>query len=153
MHDDRRGWWTRNWKWAAPSGCLLVLLLAFGGCVAFVAGIFGMMKNTAAYTQAMDRLQSSPEAIAALGEQITAGWMISGNDHETGSTGEANYAIPVTGPRGGGTLYIEARKSAGRWTFRVLTLAPDTGAEIDLRTPEEGAGDPAHAGEGDAVRT
>ena len=71
----------------------------------------------------------------------------------TGSTGEANYAIPVTGPRGGGTLYIEARKSAGRWTFRVLTLAPDTGAEIDLRTPEEGAGDPAHAGEGDAVRT
>ena len=64
MHDDRRGWWTRNWKWAAPSGCLLVLLLAFGGCVAFVAGIFGMMKNTAAYTQAMDRLQSSRAAAA-----------------------------------------------------------------------------------------
>lgn len=140
MEPDQRGWWSRNWKWAAPSGCLLVLLLAFGGCVGMVATVFGMMKNTGAYEQAMARLQHSPEAIAVLGTPIRAGWMISGNVSETGATGEANYSVPVSGPRGSGTLYVEARKSAGRWSFRVLTLVPDDGGEsIDLRSADEGA--------------
>lgn len=137
------GWWGRNWKWAAPSGCLLVLLLAFGGCVGMVAGVFGMMKNTGAYEQAMTRLQHSPEAIAVLGEPIKAGWMISGNFNDSGASGEANYSVPVSGPRGKGTLYVEARKSVGRWSFQVLTFVPDNGGEsIDLLTPAE-AGQPA----------
>jgi len=42
-------WWTRNWKWAAPGGCLFVLLMGLG----FAAGIFflitGMMKQSDAY--------------------------------------------------------------------------------------------------------
>src|SRR5688572_25230223 len=134
------GWWSRNWKWAVPSGCLMVVLLAFGGCVGLVATVFGMMKNTGAYEQAMTRLQVSPAAIAVLGEPIRAGWMVSGNVSENGATGEANYSVPVSGPRGSGTLYVEARKSTGRWTFQVLTLVPDGGGEpVDLRTPDEAA--------------
>ena len=53
--------------------------------------------------------------------------------------------------RGDGTLYIEARKSAERWTFRVLRLVPDDGAPIDLRTPQERTGEPDATAEGDAV--
>lgn len=169
MAEDTRSWWSRHWKWAVPSGCLVVLLVLFGGCVALFAGALGMMKNTGAYTQAIDRVQSSADAVAVLGEPITAGWMMQGEFNDRGATGEADYSLPVSGPRGAGTLYVEARKSAGRWAFRVLMLVPDDGAEIDLRTPEERAGpdgreDPPEAtpykeiereeapDEGDAVR-
>ena len=140
MTDDRRGWWSRHWKWAVPSGCLLVVLLAFGGCVALVVGAFATLKDTGAYSQAIGRVQHSPEAVALLGEPIEAGWMMQGEFADHGATGDADYSVPVSGPRGRGTLYVEARKSGGRWTFRVLTLVPDDGAEIDLRTPEERSG-------------
>ena len=140
MQPDQPGWWKRNWKWAAPSGCLLVVLLAFGGCVALMTTAVGMMKNTGAYEQALERVKSNPDAIALLGEPIEASWMISGNVHEDGAVGEANYSVPVSGPRGAGTLYVEARKSTGRWTFEVLTLVPQgDGERIDLRTDAEAA--------------
>ena len=48
MDTDRRSWWTRNWKWAAPSGCLVIVLLLFGGCVALFSGVYGMVNNTGA---------------------------------------------------------------------------------------------------------
>ena len=151
MESDRRSWWTRHWKWAAPSGCLVIVLLLFGGCVALFSGVYGMVKNTGAYTQAIERVQSHPAAVAALGEPITTGWMLQGHVEDHGATGSADYSVPVSGPRGGGTLYIEARKSAERWTFRVLRLVPDDGAPIDLRTPQERTGEPDATAEGDAV--
>jgi len=137
MNSEQPGWWRRNWKWAAPSGCLLVLLLAFGGCMALVAGVFGMMKNTGAYVQAIERVQQNPDAVAALGEPITAGWMMSGSFNDNGDTGDAEYSVPVSGPRGSGTLVVRAIKRGGRWSFSELTLLPDGGDPIDLRTPEE----------------
>jgi hypothetical protein len=138
MQPDQPGWWKRNWKWAVPSGCLMVVILLFGGCVALMTAAVGAMKSSGAYEQAIDRLKEHPGAIAVLGEPITASWMISGNFHEGGGKGTADYSVPVSGPRGGGKLYVEARKSAGRWTFEVLTLVPDGDAEpIDLRDDAE----------------
>ena len=136
---QHRPWWTRNWKWAVPTGCLLVLLLAFGGCVSLFVGAFAAMKNTGAYTQAVERARSHPDAVARLGEPIEAGWLLQGRFDDHGATGEAAYSVPVHGPRGRGTLHVEARKHAGRWTFEWLELVPDDGAPIDLRTPDERA--------------
>lgn len=143
MAEHRPGWWARNWKWAAPSGCLAVLLLLFGGCAAMVAGLFGMMRGTEPYTQALARLRASDAAVAALGEPIEAGWWFSGHYSESGASGAADYAVPVSGPRGAGTLYIEARKREGRWRFIVLSLVPDGGGEtIDLRGDDDTTASP-----------
>ena len=66
---QHRPWWTRNWKWAVPTGCLLVLLLAFGGCVSLFVGAVAAMKNTGAYTQAVERARSHPDAVARPDER------------------------------------------------------------------------------------
>ena len=151
MESDRRSWWTRHWKWAAPSGCLVIVLLLFGGCVAQFSGVYGMVKDTGAYTQAIERVRSNPDAVAVLGTPVTTGWMLEGRVDDRGATGTADYSVPVSGPRGSGTLHIEARKSGGRWTFRELRLVPDDGPPIDLRTPEERTGERDETGEDDAV--
>ncbi len=135
---EQRGWWGRNWKWAVPSGCLMVVVLAFAGCAALIGGAFSMMRNTAAFEQAMDRVQSHPGAVAALGEPIEAGWAMTGDFKDNGATGEANYAIPVSGPKGAGTLFVEARKRNGTWEFQLLNLVPDDGsAMINLLGADE----------------
>ena len=49
-------WWSRNWKWALPFGCLLPMLLC-GGVVMFAFAIYsvvvGSMKSSDAYEVGM----------------------------------------------------------------------------------------------------
>ena len=146
MADQRPGWWGRNWKWAAPSGCLLVVLLAFGGCMGMVAGLFGMMRDTEPFRDGLARAQRSEAVIAAIGEPVEAGWLFSGVINESGGSGRADYTIPLSGPRGKGTLYVEARKRQGRWQLHVLSFVPDGGDPIDLLADgERGPDDPIRA--------
>ena len=133
---DRRGWWSRNWKWFVPSGCLVLVLLV----VALVAGIFtmvmGMMRGSAAYDEAMRAARANPALVAAIGTPIEDGSLVTGSFEETGPTGKASLAIPVEGPRGKATIYIEGAKTAGQWRYDVLVAEVEaTKARIDLQAP------------------
>ena len=85
--------------------------------VAFVAVIvivvFGAMKSSDAYKLAVARAKADPRVTAALGTPISEGMFLSGNTNVNGATGEANLAIPISGPKGKATIYAEATKSAG----------------------------------------
>jgi hypothetical protein len=130
---DRPNWFSRNWKWALPGGCLVVLLVG----VAFVAAAFflalGMMKQSDAYKIAVDRAQQNQAVIDALGSPISAGTFVSGSSHGEGPSGDAKLSIPLSGPKGKGTLYVEATKSAGVWQFVTLVVKIErTGERINL---------------------
>ena len=44
-----------------------------------------------------------------------------------------HLAIPVYGPKGSATVFLEARKSSGEWMFQKLVVDIElTGAQIDL---------------------
>ena len=79
----RGGWFSRNWKWALPVGCLLPLVLCGGGILVFVFVVYGAVtgaiRSSDAYQEGMSRARSNPEVVAALGEPIESGWLISGN--------------------------------------------------------------------------
>jgi len=46
--------------------------------------------------------------------------------------------IPISGPKGKGTIYVEARKSAGHWSFLKLFVEVGVdGERIDLQKPGE----------------
>ena len=130
-------WFGRNWKWAVPVGCASILLV---GCL-FVAlmltVIFGVIRSSDAYTGAVAAAQASPAVTEALGTPVETGFFVMGSINVSGTSGQADLTIPLSGPKGSGTLYAQATKSAGQWNYRVLKVAvASTGEEIDLLAEE-----------------
>lgn len=128
------GWWSRNWKWFVPTGCCLTPLVLGGAFVAFlVLVIFGAMKQTDVYQTALARAKADQRVTNALGTPIEEGWFLSGNTKVSGSSGEADLTIPISGPKGKGTIYAVATKFAGEWTYSKLVVKIDsTGETLDL---------------------
>ena len=127
------GWWGRNWKWAAPSGCLLLFLLVAALLASIFLFIFSTMKTHETYQHAMESARADAEVVAALGQPIEEGALFSGSFDENGASGQASFAIPVSGPKGKGTVYVEARKSAGEWVYSTMVLETDDPKQrIDL---------------------
>jgi hypothetical protein len=112
--------------------------VAVGAVAAFVGGtvvlVFGMMKHTDAYGEALSRARESVAVRQALGEPIEPGFFVWGSVNvQLGGTGTASLTVPLAGPKGRGTLYVRAARSEGRWRFLRLTLVvAATGEEIDL---------------------
>ena len=131
----RPNWFGRNWKWVVPLGCLLPVLFV-GGC-GLLAFLFatGIMKQSDAYKIALARAQANPAVIEAIGSPISQTGIVSGNSNVSGATGEANLSIPLSGPKGKATLYVEAKKSADTWVFQTMVVKIEkTGERIDLNT-------------------
>jgi hypothetical protein len=128
-------WWSRNWKWVVPVGCLGPLLLGSGLVFLILTAVFGALKSSEPYTQALGSAKANDEVKALLGEPIQAGFWVSGNFQVNGSSGNADFSIPISGPKGSATIYATAIKTAGRWEFTVLEVAPK-GSEtrIDVRS-------------------
>jgi hypothetical protein len=129
----RPNWWTRNWKWVVPAGCfsILVLFVGFVGSIALI--VFGAMKSTDVYKEALARARVNSGVIEALGSPITEGFLVSGNTNVNGASGDANLSIPISGPKGKGTIYVAASKSLGRWNYTGLIVEiAKTHQRIDL---------------------
>jgi Cytochrome oxidase complex assembly protein 1 len=129
----RGNWWTRNWKWFVPTGCLtiLALFLAFIALIAII--VFSAMKSSDVYKDALAKAKAEPAVIEALGSPIQDGMFVSGNTKVDGGSGEANLAIPISGPKGKGTLYVVAIKSVGFWNYSSLVVeVAQTKQRIDL---------------------
>jgi hypothetical protein len=129
----RPNWWKRNWKWFVPLGCFSValLFLAFVGSILVI--VFSAMKSTDVYKEALARAKANPAVIEALGSPIKDGFLVSGNTNVNGASGECNLAIPISGPRGKGTIYVSASKSLGRWNYSGLVVeVGQTHERIDL---------------------
>lgn len=128
------GWWSRNWKWFVPTGCCLTPLILGGAFVAFlVLVVFSALKQSDAYKIAVARAKADSRVTSALGTPITEGWYLSGNTNVNGASGDADLSIPISGPKGKGTIYAVATKSAGEWTYSKLAVKIDsTGDTIDL---------------------
>lgn len=134
----RPSWFARNWKWAVPLAVVGALLLL----ASFVAGIFLLVEtafqHSGCYTEALARARTNPDVIEKIGEPLKAGWLASGSVNQSGSSGDAKLSIPISGPKGKGTLYLVAKKNAGQWSFDVLQVAVVGEAQrIDLLKPDE----------------
>lgn len=130
---QNQNWWGRNWKWFVPVGCLGSIALFVGFIVLIMGLVFGMMKSSEAYKGAMAEAKAHPAVQQALGTPIEAGLFVTGNINISGSSGQADLAIPVSGPDGKATIYAVAVKSSGQWTFSDLVVEmKDTKQRIDL---------------------
>jgi hypothetical protein len=129
----RPNWWKRNWKWFVPLGCFTVTLLfvIFVGSTLVI--VFSAMKSTDVYKDALSQARGNSAVIEALGTPIKDGFLVSGNTNVNGASGESNLAIPISGPKGKGTIYVSAKKSLGQWKYSGLVVeVGQTHERIDL---------------------
>ena len=117
-----KDWYEKNKRWAVPVGCLvaIVAILGFFGGISFF--VFRVIKCSDVYVDSLTQAHASPAVIQALGEPIEEGFFVFGSIHVNGPSGEADIAIPISGPNGSGTIYAVATKSAGKWHFQVLEV-------------------------------
>jgi len=88
----------------------------------------------------ISRAKSDERVVAALGTPISEGMFTSGKTNVNGPSGEADIAIPISGPKGKATIYAVATKSAGTWTFSKLAVQVEGSSDmIDLNEAERAA--------------
>src|SRR5215468_5084383 len=110
---------------------MALLFLAFIGSILLI--VFSAMKATDVYKEALARAKADPAVIEALGLPIKDGFLMSGNTNVDGASGESNLAIPISGPKGKGTIYVSANKSLGQWNYSGLVVEiAQTHQRIDL---------------------
>ena len=95
--------------------------------------VFSAMKSTDVYKEALARAKANAAVIEALGSPIEDGLLVSGNTNVNGASGESNLAIPISGPKGKGTIHVSANKSLGQWNYSGLVVeVAQTHQRIDL---------------------
>lgn len=105
-----------------PVGCLgmLMALVVFVGVILVI--VFGAIKSSEPVQYAYRVAHDDPRVHTVLGQPVEEGWLVSGHVNSNGPTGSADLSLPVSGPKGAGTLYVVARKQAGSWQYSVLQL-------------------------------
>ncbi len=156
---QQKGCIGRHWKWMLPVGCLGLVV----GAVALIGGIvlvaMSAIKSSEVYKGALGVAQTHPAAAERLGQPIKDGWLVQGNINYGAGGGNANFDIPVSGPKNSGTLHVSAVNPDGAWMYQKLDLVvggetvslldrnvalPGLGSEVDV---EEDADDGTEAGE------
>ena len=120
-------------KWAVI-GCGVVIALFAAFCAVLVFVVFGAIKRSDVYKGALHRAQSDPRVIAALGEPIEPGFLVTGNVHVDTRSGDAEINFPISGPKGKAKVHAVATLETGQWKYETLTVTPENGAMIDLNS-------------------
>ena len=132
----RQGWWSKHWRWAVPVGCVGGVVLVFALRVGLVAVVLNGTKSMWPYEEGVRLASESPAVVEALGRPVEPGWWYTGSTKIVGPSGEADLAIPLSGPLGRGTLYVIANKRAGEWSFELAQVEIEGRKErIDLLGP------------------
>jgi hypothetical protein len=131
----QRGWWSRNWKWMVPVGCLGIV--ASCGCLGAVLAYagFSSLSKMGAYTEAVALATGDAQVQRALGAPIDPGLPRQSSVSSNNGRTEARFTIPLDGPKADGTLQVDAEQAEGgaEWHYRKLAVEVEDGTVIDLR--------------------
>ena len=123
----QRSWIGAHWK--------AVLAIAVSVSVLAAIVVFSLIRTSDAAKLAISTAETNPSLALEMGQPLTVGWFISGNIEVTPASGHAELAIPMSGPKGNGTLYVEAHKKAGLWQLDLLQFGKNgSNDRLDLLT-------------------
>ncbi|MDB6124800.1 MAG: hypothetical protein JWQ71_3793 [Pedosphaera sp.] len=133
LQRQQSGWFNRNWKWFVPVVCLgaVVIVVCFVGLI--FTTIFGVMKSSDVYKQAVQSAKLDSRVVSEMGAPMEEGLMMTGNINLVNDSGQADLVIPITGPKGRGTIHAVATKTKGKWTFSSLIVQVEGKQKIDLQ--------------------
>lgn len=125
------------WAWAGLG--LWVFLAGFSGLFFVIyVGASMSLKNSEVYERAVDQLSRCPACMASLGAPLETD-APRGSYVDSANSGVASMSIEVRGPKGAGTVFLDAHKYLGRWNLDVAELEiRASGARIDLLQTDPG---------------
>ena len=125
----RKSWLGRNWIWLLGTLFLGAIVFAFG----IFALIVSVMRGSDVAKDSVAKAQANAIVAQRLGTPISEGWLVSGSVNVSTGTGDADLAVPISGPKGKGTVYATAHMNAGVWTYDKLQAGIEGSSErIDL---------------------
>jgi hypothetical protein len=129
MPNQRKSWLGRNWKWLLATVFVCGLVFVVG----IIALIMGAMRSSDVAKEAVARARSNPLVVQRLGAPISEGWLVGGSINVSTGSGDADLSVPISGPKGKGTVYVTAQKTAGMWAYSLMQAAIEGSSErIDL---------------------
>ncbi|MHA7841799.1 MAG: cytochrome c oxidase assembly factor Coa1 family protein [Winogradskyella sp.] len=128
---NRKSWFRRNWKWLLPvGGCLTLILMLMVLVGTLFFGVTRMFANSEPYQYALEQASTNEKVIAVMGEPIEKKGIVSGNMSLSDDDGEANFKLPIKGPKGEGSIVILAVKNYGEWTYEELYVQIEDSDEV-----------------------
>lgn len=124
-------WFSRNWKWLLPVGCLVPMVFCVVMGLGAYVGVSKVIQSSGAYTGAIREVNANPEVAATLGTPVEAGLGLSGSVNEKNSGGSADFTVPITGSKGEGSLHVVGRRSNGQWSYSTIDVTAG-GKTIDV---------------------
>ena len=116
-------WWKRNWKWVVPvGGCLTAIILVVILVSSLFFGVTKIMQESQPYEYAFKLINQDEELIGILGTPIEKDGMVQGNINWVNGNKSAKMAIPIAGPKGTGTLYIDATGKGETWDYHEIRV-------------------------------
>jgi Cytochrome oxidase complex assembly protein 1 len=119
-----KSWLELNPRWKIPLGFVILLVLMAALAIVLATIVSASFHSSDVYKLALASAVHHPQVRDLIGEPIKPGWLISGQLKINGRTGEANFFIPISGPRGRGTIHVVAYKD-GVWHFTSLQVSPE----------------------------
>ena len=116
-------------------GCAIVAALGAIAAVVIVVVVFGAIRKSDIYSEARNRAVADPRVIAALGQPIRTGWLVTGSINLKDRSGSAKIGFPISGPKGDAHVDAVATLEESHWNYSVLTVRPDGGPVIDVLRP------------------
>ncbi len=127
-------WWKRNWKWAVPvGGCLSILIIGVIAIGSIFYGVANAIEDSQPYEYALEKINTDENLINALGSPIEKEGMVNGSWNYTNGQKAVNMKIPISGPKGKGTLFVEATGEGDDWTYQVIRVEIKDQEPIDLK--------------------
>ena len=120
------------WKWGLI-GCGVALVIIGVVVIGLFFAVFGLIKSTRVYKDAVHRAETNPQVIAAFGTPIKTGFFVSGHIDTSNNKGSADVNIPISGPKQKGTIHCVATlRGENNWRYDTLVVEPEHGPPIDL---------------------
>jgi Cytochrome oxidase complex assembly protein 1 len=114
---------------------LLIVFLVLP--LAVLGTVFAGIRSSDAAKQSLLRAQSNPLLVEKIGAPIDEGSLVVGSINVSGTSGDADLAMPISGPKGKATIYVTARKIGGTWNYSQMIAAIEgSGEKIDLLSGE-----------------
>lgn len=122
----------RKWIFWGCGGCLTLVIIGAIAVGLFFSYAMKTIKGTEIYSKALDAAKSSPEVQEAMGTPIEADWMIQGSVNTQGGRSDASLLIPISGPKGKGSVDATASKTGEVWNYTRLQAQLPDGKTVDL---------------------